>query len=292
MPADRFIHPRMGHSDKVNLLTDLEFRVWVHYLLAADDFGVMRRSAVTLQALCDSLSNRPKKVIDRCLDALVSCGLLLPFEHQGRPYVCQWDWQSFQKIEYPRPTLEPKPTEDVLVRCNDKTQELFAKHPGGVTKRTPKAPQSVPENSETGSREIPDYACGRVREEAKANGSRLVAYGSEGVQGEPTARSKRPIFTGQKLTVFEWQLDDCARTLGEFVDTFDLHDWFFTLDAQAMRANLVIPKRDGGEWLQAQLVAEAQRRGLPLQMATMPQMGKGTTRLAAAVANIKAREAV
>ena len=108
--------------------------------------------------------------------------------------------------------------------------------------------------------------------------------------GGVSARSKRPIFVGQKLTVFDWQLDDCVKTLGNCLDQFDLHEWFFALDAAAMQANLVIPKRDGGVWLQAQLVAEAQRRGLPLQMATAPQMGKSTSRLAAAVANIKARE--
>lgn len=85
-----------------------------------------------------------------------------------------------------------------------------------------------------------------------------------GGEPPPTARSKRPIFSGQKLTVFEWQLDDCRQTLGQFTDDFDLHEWFFSLDKLAYDSNLVIPKKDGGAWLQAQLIAEAQRRGLPL----------------------------
>lgn len=113
------------------------------------------------------------------------------------------------------------------------------------------------------------------------------------VREEPQpARSKRPIFTGQRLTVFEWQLDDCSRTLGEHADAFDLHEWFFALDALAVSSGLVIPKRDGGDWLQSQLVAEAQRRGLPLRMASAaPQAGKLTTRLASAIANIQREEA-
>lgn len=82
------------------------------------------------------------------------------------------------------------------------------------------------------------------------------------------ARSKRPIFSGQRLTVFEWMLDECIKTLGEHCDAFDLHEWFFALDRLAVDRGLVIPKRDNGVWLQAQLVAEAQRRGLPLRMAT------------------------
>lgn len=82
------------------------------------------------------------------------------------------------------------------------------------------------------------------------------------------ARSKRPIFSGQRVTVFEWMLDDCTRVLGEYLDRFDLHAWFFDLDTRAVRDGLVIPKRDGGAWLQAQLVAECQRRGLPIRLAT------------------------
>src|SRR5262245_29544435 len=86
-----------------------------------------------------------------------------------------------------------------------------------------------------------------------------------------SARSHHPVFVGQKLKVFEWQLDDCRRLLGEFADGFDLHAWLYELDAEAVRAHLVLPLRDGGAWLQAQLFAEAQRRGLPLQLALTPQ---------------------
>jgi len=105
---------------------------------------------------------------------------------------------------------------------------------------------------------------------------------------QPTARSKRPIFVGQRLTVFEWQLDNCMKTLGPLTNAFDLHEWFGQLDAEAARANLVIPRRDGGEWLDARLLEECQRRGLPI--ARPVQAGKLTTRLAAAIENI-AREA-
>lgn len=101
------------------------------------------------------------------------------------------------------------------------------------------------------------------------------------------ARSKRPIFSGRRLTVFEWMLDDCMKTLGSLTDEFGLDEWFWKLDEQAMAAGLVIPQRDNGAWLQAQLVAEAQRRGLPIAVAG-PAFGKQTSRLQAALANIKA----
>lgn len=85
----------------------------------------------------------------------------------------------------------------------------------------------------------------------------------------PDGRSKRPIFSGQRITIFEWQLDDCAKTLGAYLNAFDIHEWFFALDAAAVRDGLVVPKRDGGAWLQAELVKEAQKRGLPLKFASV-----------------------
>lgn len=77
-----------------------------------------------------------------------------------------------------------------------------------------------------------------------------------------SARSKRPIFTGQRFTVFEWQLDDLRRLLGTHTESFDLHAWFDALDQQAQTTDTVVPQRDHGHWLQEQTMAEAQRRGL------------------------------
>jgi len=169
VPQDRFLHPRLGHSDKVSLLTDLEFRVWVQYILSADDFGVMRKSAVTVQADNDHLANRPQKVVQRCLDALVKARLLRTFEHQQRVYVYQPDWQDFQRIGYPRGTSQPLPAPEQLVDCSPKTRELFKRHPLNLHETLPK---DLPKIPETFSESSPPS---RARETAKANGIRLTA---------------------------------------------------------------------------------------------------------------------
>jgi uncharacterized protein YdaU (DUF1376 family) len=93
------------------------------------------------------------------------------------------------------------------------------------------------------------------------------ASASAGASAPASARSKRPIFTGQRVTVFEWMLDELVRLLGPHLDAFDLHEWFFTLDAKCVTDNVIPPPRDNGAWLKAECLSEAQRRGIPLRMA-------------------------
>jgi len=159
MPVDRFFHPRAGHSKKVTSLTDLEFRVWWTYQMAADDFGVMRRSVVVLQAANDSLARRSKQAVEKALDRVVDVELLQWFEHQGEYYVCQLDWQDFQKVRYPRESHNPVPTAAILAKCSDNTRALFAQ-------RSRKTSETSPEDSpRAGARE-------------EANGLRLTANGN------------------------------------------------------------------------------------------------------------------
>ena len=195
MPADRLIHPRAGHSVKVSSLTDFQFRVWMQYLLSSDDFGVMRADALTLQAHNDALAKKPLKVVQRALDSLVTCRLLFDFEHQGRRYVCQHDWQRWQKVEYPRATIEPKPADvDAL---DDATRALFDKHPGGLRRRNEDIPKTsrisaegVSNVSQRHSKGVPTT---RARRRAKrltltanANGVRPTADGFECEPAIPT----------------------------------------------------------------------------------------------------------
>lgn len=84
---------------------------------------------------------------------------------------------------------------------------------------------------------------------------------------EVTSESKWPIFKGQRLVVFDWMLENLTRLLGSHVEAFDLHEWFFELDRRAVTNGQVIPQRDGGKWLEAQTLAEAKRRGLPIASA-------------------------
>ena len=219
MPADRLLHARLGHSAKVSSLSDLEYRVWTTYVLAADDFGVMRAEAVAFQAAHDGLSGRPAKAVQRCIERLVEVGLVAAFAHQGSRYLYQADWQDFQRVRYPLRTMHPLPA---AAEVSAKTRRLWSVHPGGV--RVPalpktaarvaeetgsgasnvpdesgeapsgfpqssrKAPAPVPEDSGTRSEGFPSHA----RACQTANGSRLMANGSSegGGAGEEDPASR------------------------------------------------------------------------------------------------------
>ena len=132
-----------------------------------------------------------------------------------------------------------------------------------------KATEGQPESNHGSTTVESRLESGSVSVQPEANSSSSVF----GLQSSPSgksvpppadARSKRPIFTGQRFKVFEWQLDDLRRMLGPHFDDFDMHEWFFRLDAESERAGIVVPQRDGGAWLQAQTQQEAIRRGLPV----------------------------
>lgn len=113
------------------------------------------------------------------------------------------------------------------------------------------------------------------------SGTRILEHAVKGtasrgkVNGNGSGRSPRPIFKGQRITVFEWMLDDMARVLGPHADAFNLHEWFFAVDTAAAQNDLM-PKEEQWTWLQAQLLIEAQQRGLPITPIPHTTAGKQT----------------
>jgi uncharacterized protein YdaU (DUF1376 family) len=81
----------------------------------------------------------------------------------------------------------------------------------------------------------------------------------------PNARSRMVVFKGNRLVVFDWQLDDLIGLVG--VD-FGFDDWFDALDARCVAGGLIPPERDGGAWLKAETLKEANLRGMNLRVAS------------------------
>ena len=174
MPDDRFFHKCLGHSAKVNGLTDFEDLTWRAYVLAADDFGLMRFSAITLRAENDRLARKSQKVVQRALEAIRDAGLIRTFEHQGRTYCYQETWQDFQKITYPKRTVHPIPPADALQTCSDNTRWLFQIFPGGKKLPSWQCPDSFRRLSGISPEFFPiqeSLTRGRALAMAKTNGS-------------------------------------------------------------------------------------------------------------------------
>lgn len=168
MPDERFFHKRLGHSAKVNKLTDFEDRVWRAYVLSADDFGVMRFAAIALQADHDYCASRPQKLVQKALERVHEVGLIVTFEHQGHTYCAQQDWQEHQRVKHPRRTINPMPPDSMLSDFSSKTVALFADWPG-------KSKEKVQEDLGNSSATFGDLARAPSREMANANGYRLPA---------------------------------------------------------------------------------------------------------------------
>ena len=126
MPADRLTHPRIGRSRKVTTLTDFEYRVWDTYKWAADDFGVMPKSAAKLRGENDALRDQhTEEEVAAALQRLIDVDLIVEFDHQGAPFVCSLTWNEHQKIEYPRQTHLPVPPPELLQLIEVSTRRLF-----------------------------------------------------------------------------------------------------------------------------------------------------------------------
>lgn len=138
MPDDRFFHKRAGHSEKVNRLTDFEELIWRYYVLSSDDFGVMRFDHRQIQNDHERAGAKSPRVVTKALERVRDVELVHTFDHQGRSYCYSRNWQRFQKIEYPRETLQPCPPHDQLVLCEPDTIGHFATHPGGKIGREKK----------------------------------------------------------------------------------------------------------------------------------------------------------
>lgn len=223
MPVDRLFHPRARNSKKVTSLTDFEFRVWWTYEMAADDYGVMRASPVVLQAANARLAQSPAGRVTAALKRLIDVALLVEFQHQDVAYVCQLDWQDFQKVRYPRETHEPIPPPEILQRCSASTRELFQKRFGNSSAIDQQVPRAY------------------TRETQTANGSRQTAEGdspAERVQAAYRASWQRAYGVPCSLLLKPLEFSDLLRqieVLGEPAILRALEGYFATDDAFVRR---------------------------------------------------------
>lgn len=192
MADARLLHKKGSHGQRVIALDHLEFRVWVQYVLSADDFGVMRESTSVLRADNPRLEREPIKRLEKAMARVVESGLINTFTHQDNTYWWQTDWQDFQGIRYPRESVNPQPSPEVLKSATEKTRKLFAMRAEPLRKDFGNASEASPHPAGAGGRETltltltPTLArSGSSEESARetkplVDGAAIRAHGSHG----------------------------------------------------------------------------------------------------------------
>lgn len=106
---NRLIKSSIHESEKVNQMTDFQFRVWVSLITYVDDYGRGDARPLVIKGNCFPLRERmTSKDIEAALNALAGIGCVGLYEVGGRPYLYFPNWESHQNIRnkasrYPAP---------------------------------------------------------------------------------------------------------------------------------------------------------------------------------------------
>jgi hypothetical protein len=179
---------------------------------------------------------------------------------------------TLRRLEFIWPKIAPCFPDDGTGRLvNPKLEEQRAQLAAYIaTKKIAGRAGGLAKAKQTSSTPTP---AARVSLVANPTSSSATASATASAEQTPSvnARSKRPIFKGQRLVVFDWMLEDLTRMLGTFADSFGFDEWFYRLDSETLKADVIVPQRDGGKWLYDRTLEEAVRRGLPIVIAQTKQ---------------------
>lgn len=106
---NRLIKDSLCTSDKVNALSDFEFRVWVSLITYVDDYGRGDARPAIIKGRCFPLRNdATQEKISEALSALEKSGCIKTYDVDGGKYFCFPRWEMHQKIrnkksKYPEP---------------------------------------------------------------------------------------------------------------------------------------------------------------------------------------------
>lgn len=234
MADDRLFHKRLGHSQKVTALSAEEELVWRTYVQEADDFGVMLMSGIEIQRGHDRFRVMRFKAVQQMLDRVLTVGLVRAFEHQGRVYCYQWDWQTYQKVRYPLATINPRIPSALLASCDLPTQWLHTLWPGSAGRENKLSrwqppndwtPPAWPDSSGNGSVPVPGTVPGTFPEGSalRATRARVVRGGEREGAGEilgGVGGNDSGSTDGASPAAIEEPLTDREERAGRFVERY------------------------------------------------------------------------
>jgi len=157
---NRIIKESIHTSDKINRLTDFQFRLWVSLLTYVDDYGRGDARPAVIKGICFPLRERLTiKDILNALNALAGIGCIALYEVDGRPYLYFPSWSANQNIrnqksKFPPPDDSCKQLQSIEINCNQ-LQSTASKCPRNPIQSNPNPnpnPESNPKENPTRAR--------------------------------------------------------------------------------------------------------------------------------------------
>ena len=121
---NRMIKDSIHDSEKVNAMTDFQFRLWINLITYVDDFGRGDARPAVIRGQCFPLRERlTNKDIEAALEALAGIGCVSLYEVDGRPYLYFPTWESHQTIrnqksKFPAPESNCEQLKTIESKCS------------------------------------------------------------------------------------------------------------------------------------------------------------------------------
>ena len=120
---NRILKESVCTSEKINDLSDFNFRLWACLITYVDDYGRGDARPAVIKGRCFPLRDRVTvKDIDSGLHVLADTGCVSLYTVDGEPYLCFPNWSKHQSIrnkksKYPGPDQADAPTKTVDSIC-------------------------------------------------------------------------------------------------------------------------------------------------------------------------------
>jgi len=169
---NRMIKDSIHTSEKVNAMTDFQFRLWISLIAMVDDYGRGDARPAVIKGACFPLRERLTiKDISAALAGLAGIGCIVLYEVDGRPFLCFPNWEKHQTIRNKRSKFPAPP--DNLQAIDFNCNQLNANVP--VIQSNPIQIESNP-NTNTNMRFAPP-ALEEVEKYCRERGNNVSAQG-------------------------------------------------------------------------------------------------------------------
>ena len=126
---NRMIKDSIHTSEKVNDMTDFQFRLWISLITYVDDYGRGDARPAVIRGTCFPLRERlANKDIENALMGLAGIGCVGLYEVDGRPYLYFPNWEQHQTIRNKRSKF-PAPDDGDMKAIENNCNQLKANVP-------------------------------------------------------------------------------------------------------------------------------------------------------------------